>query len=120
MIGKPKMFFLSACRGSRFWAFIDIIFEILIIDILKLTKFYSIKNCIKPLITGQVDSGTSYHHLGPPQSLSRSSIQRTSLHVPTWADMFVYYSSVAGIFFSFRSLLKTKTCSNLWIPVIYE
>jgi hypothetical protein len=29
--------------------------------------------------------------------------------------MFVYYSSVAGIFLSFRSLLKTKTYSNLWI-----
>ncbi len=124
MVNKPKMFFLSSCRGSKFWVLIDLIFEILIIDILKLTKIYSIKNCIKPLITGQVDSGIEYcdlnflgsdgyQHLGPPQSLSRSSIQRTSLHVPTWGDMFVYYSSVTGIFFSFRSLLKTKTYSNL-------
>jgi hypothetical protein len=101
---------------------IDLIFEILIIDILKLTKIDSITNCIKPLITGQVDSGTEYSdmkflggdsYLGPPKPMSRTLIQRSTVHVPTWGDMFVYYSSVAGIFLSFRSLLKTKTYSNL-------
>ncbi len=84
-----------------------------------MTKIYSVTNCIKPLITGQIDSGIkyadidSYEHLGPPQSLSGSSIQSTSSHAPTWGDMFVYYSTVSGIFLSFRSLLKTKTYSNL-------
>jgi hypothetical protein len=98
---------------------IDLIFEILIIDILKLTKIYSIINCIKPLITGQIDSGIkyadidSYEPLGSPKSLSGSSVQSTSPHVPAWSDMFVYYSTVSGIFLSFRSLLKTKTYSNL-------
>jgi hypothetical protein len=71
-----------------------------------LTKIDSITNCIKPLITAEVDSGIEhmnfpefdgFHHFGPFQSLSRSLVPTTSLHVPTWGDMFVYYSSVAGI-----------------------
>ncbi len=117
LISQKCSFWVLAEEVSIDW----LNFEILIIDILKLTKIDSITSCIKPLITGQIDSGIkcanidSYQYLGTPQSLSGSSTQRTSSHVPAWSDMFVYYSTVFGIFLSFRSLLKTKTYSNLWI-----
>ncbi|CAG2175119.1 unnamed protein product [Oppiella nova] len=71
LINKPKMFFLSACRGS------------------------------------QIDTGIMM-----PLGLKASSPFGASLgvrpnHVPTWSDIFVYYSTIEG----YASLRNTNTGS---------
>ena len=79
LVDKPKLFFISACRGGKCLVNVALLI------------YYMIKIMF---IVATIDQGLKSLGAKP----SEPAVADVPRSIPTWSDMFVYFSTVGGMF----------------------